>query len=128
MDQSQAQLSERHYRSIVQLIETRVGIQLPAAKRTMVEGRLRKRVRALGLQDLNSYASRLFEEDGLTAEFDHLVDCVTTNKTDFFREPAHFTFLQGARAGVTPCVSPSWEPTSRPASWHRRGGRSSRAT
>ncbi len=42
----QQQLSERHFRSIAEVIEARVGIQLPASKRTMVEGRLRKRVRA----------------------------------------------------------------------------------
>lgn len=94
MDANQSQLSERHFRSIARLIETKIGIQLPAAKRTMVEGRLRKRVRALGLADLNAYASHVFEEDGLNQEFVHLVDCVTTNKTDFFREPAHFRFLR----------------------------------
>lgn len=94
MDPIHAQLSDRHFRSIVQLIETRVGIQLPGTKRTMVEGRLRKRVRALGMRDLDAYASHVFEKNGLDAEFDHLVDCVTTNKTDFFREAAHFTFMR----------------------------------
>ncbi len=94
MDANQSQLSERHFRSIAHLIETRIGIQMPAAKRTMVEGRLRKRVRALGLPDLDAYASHVFEQDGLDQEFVHLVDCVTTNKTDFFREPAHFRFLR----------------------------------
>lgn len=94
MDPSQSQLSERHFRSIARLIETRIGIQMPAAKRTMVEGRLRKRVRALGLADLDAYASHVFDQDGLDGEFVHLVDCVTTNKTDFFREPAHFRFLR----------------------------------
>lgn len=94
MDQDQSRLSERHFRSIARLIETTVGIQMPAAKRTMVEGRLRKRVRALGLANLDAYASHVFDEDGLDQEFVHLVDCMTTNKTDFFREPAHFRFLR----------------------------------
>ncbi|TNC05791.1 chemotaxis protein CheR [Methylobacterium terricola] len=88
------QLSERHFRSIAEVIETRVGIQLPSTKRTMVEGRLRKRVRALRLDSLEAYARHLFDEGRLSEEFVHLVDCVTTNKTDFFREPAHFDLLR----------------------------------
>ncbi len=88
------QLSERHFRSIAELIETRVGIQLPAAKRTMLEGRLRKRVRALDLDSLDAYGRHLFDEGRLADEFVHLVDCLTTNKTDFFREPAHFDLLR----------------------------------
>ncbi|MFC6789090.1 CheR family methyltransferase [Methylobacterium komagatae] len=90
----QQQLSERHFRSIADVIEARVGIQLPASKRTMVEGRLRKRVRALSLETLDDYGRHLFDEGRLAEEFVHLVDCVTTNKTDFFREPAHFDLLR----------------------------------
>lgn len=90
----QQQLSEHHFRSIAEVIEARVGIQLPASKRTMVEGRLRKRVRALQLDTLDDYGRHLFDEGRLPEEFVHLVDCVTTNKTDFFREPAHFDLLR----------------------------------
>ena len=87
-------LNDRHFRSIVDLIQTQVGIQLPAAKRGMVEGRLRKRVRALDLDGLEAYGRLVFDEGHLEAEFPFLVDCMTTNKTDFFREPAHFAFLR----------------------------------
>ena len=87
-------LQDGHYRSIAALIEERVGIQLPAVKRTMVEGRLRKRVRALDLDGLDAYGRLLFEEGFLSQELTHLIDCVTTNKTDFFREPSHFDFLR----------------------------------
>jgi len=87
-------LTDRHFAAIAQVIEGRVGIKLPHTKRTMVEGRLRKRVRALKLPDLTAYGRHLFERGGLDAELVHLIDCVTTNKTDFFREPAHFEFLR----------------------------------
>lgn len=87
-------LNDRHFTAIAQVIETRVGIKLPKTKQTMVEGRLRKRVRALGLADLTAYGDLLFKKDGLNAELVHLIDCVTTNKTDFFREPSHFEFLR----------------------------------
>ena len=88
------QLQERHFAKLAQLVEDHTGIRLPATKRTMVEGRLRKRVRALGLTRLDEYGRAIFEGGKLNDEFIHLVDCVTTNKTDFFREPDHFTFLR----------------------------------
>jgi chemotaxis protein methyltransferase CheR len=59
----------------------------------MVEGRLRKRVRSLGLPSLDHYCNTLFDGGQLESEFTHLVDLVTTNKTDFFREPDHFRYL-----------------------------------
>ena len=87
-------LSDRHFNAIVAIVENNVGIKLPPAKRLMVESRLRKRVRALNLANLKEYGTLLFERNGLEAEFVHLVDCVTTNKTDFFREPSHFDFMR----------------------------------
>ena len=64
----------------------------------MLEGRLRQRVRDTGAANLRITAACLFERDGLRAEAVHLIDAVTTNKTDFFREPEHFRIL--VRAGA----------------------------
>jgi len=89
-----AQLSDRHFRSIAEFIEEHVGIKLPSGKRVMLEGRLNKRVRALNYESLNEYVERLFESGGFENELVHLIDCVTTNKTDFFREPTHFDFMR----------------------------------
>ncbi|MCJ2126576.1 CheR family methyltransferase [Methylobacterium sp. J-077] len=88
------QLSDRHFESVADLIQDRVGIQIPAAKRTMVEGRLRKRMRALDIESLSAYGRHVFDEGNLERELVHIIDCVTTNKTDFFREPAHFDQLR----------------------------------
>jgi chemotaxis protein methyltransferase CheR len=87
-------LSVRDFKRIADLIGDEVGIKLPPAKRMMIEGRLRKRVRALGLPDLDAYSAYLFQHDGLAAERPHLINAVTTNKTDFFREPEHFDLLE----------------------------------
>lgn len=87
-------LDDRQFAAIAKVVEGHVGIKLPPAKRTMVEGRLRKRVKALGFRNLSAYAVALFEPGGFDQELVHLVDCVTTNKTDFFREPSHFEFLR----------------------------------
>ena len=87
-------LSVRDFKRISDLIGEEVGIKLPPTKRLMVEGRLRKRVRALGLASLDDYGAYLFQRDGLTAERPFLINAVTTNKTDFFREPEHFDLLE----------------------------------
>jgi chemotaxis protein methyltransferase CheR len=87
-------LSLRDFKRIADLIGGEVGIKLPPAKRLMIEGRLRKRVRALGLSGLEAYSAYLFQGDGLRAERPHLINAVTTNKTDFFREPEHFEVLE----------------------------------
>ena len=89
-------LSDRHFRSIAELVEAQVGIKLPAGKRIMLEGRLQKRVRILNYSDINEYVEHLFDEDHFEVELVHLIDCVTTNKTDFFREPSHFAFMRDA--------------------------------
>ncbi len=76
------------------LIGRRIGIKLPPTKRLMVEGRLRKRIQARGLANFDEYCDDLFRGDGLQAELPFLINAVTTNKTDFFREPEHFELLQ----------------------------------
>ncbi len=88
-------LAEPHFQQIARLVESHTGIRLPASKRIMVEGRLRRRVRALGLKDLGEYGEAMFRGGLLAREFAHVVDCVTTNKTDFFREAQQFDLLAG---------------------------------
>ena len=87
-------LSALNYQRISALISTEVGIKLPPAKRLMVEGRLRKRIRALGHTSFDAYCDYLFRGAGLEQERPYLINAVTTNKTDFFREPEHFTLLE----------------------------------
>jgi chemotaxis protein methyltransferase CheR len=87
-------LSDDHFAHLSKLIEGKVGIRLPPNKRTMVEGRLRKRMKVLGLTSVESYGEMVFDDGALQEELPHLIDCLTTNKTDFFREPAHFELLR----------------------------------
>lgn len=70
------------------------GIKMPESKKTMLEGRLRRRLRAVGVDTLDAYCDFLFDEANLASEGLHLINAVTTNKTDFFREPAHFDYLE----------------------------------
>lgn len=88
------QLSDRRFRQVATLVERDIGIQLPPTKRVMVEGRLRKRARSLGLDGPEAYCAALFDGGLLEEEYQELVDLVTTNKTDFFRELDHFQQLR----------------------------------
>jgi chemotaxis protein methyltransferase CheR len=87
-------LSPKNFRRLSELVSAYSGIKMPSNKQTMLEGRLRRRLRATGLPTLDAYCRYLFDEDGLDAEIVYLIDVVTTNKTDFFREPKHFEFMR----------------------------------
>jgi chemotaxis protein methyltransferase CheR len=69
------------------------GIKLPLAKKTMLESRLNKKVKSLGLTSYKEFLDFIFSEQGKQGELFNVIDLITTNKTDFFREAAHFHFL-----------------------------------
>jgi len=86
-------LSKRNFDLLSKFIYDYSGIKMPLNKMTMLEGRLRRRLRATGMSSFDGYCDYLFKHDGLASETVYLIDAVTTNKTDFFREPKHFDYL-----------------------------------
>lgn len=86
-------ISLNDYTRLSALIYDETGIALGAGKKTMLEGRIRRRLKALAIHSYREYCGYLFSKDGQGQELIHLIDAVTTNKTDFFREPRHFDFL-----------------------------------
>lgn len=93
-DRSVDQLSAKNFRRLSDFVSSYSGIKMPPGKQTMLEGRLRRRLRSTGFASLDDYCTYLFDNDGLDVEAVALIDAVTTNKTDFFREPKHFEFLK----------------------------------
>jgi len=85
-------LSSSDRKRIAQLVRNIAGIKLPESKHVMIEGRLRKRLSSLKMDSFSDYCDYLFSSPD--QELSYLIDSVTTNKTDFFREPAHFTYLK----------------------------------
>jgi chemotaxis protein methyltransferase CheR len=86
-------LSDRTFCRFSSLIYDEVGIILPSAKKIMLEARLNKRLKAGGFRSFDDYADFVFSAEGRDKELVSLIDVVTTNKTDFFREPVHFEYL-----------------------------------
>jgi chemotaxis protein methyltransferase CheR len=87
-------LSNRNFEALSRYIYDYSGIKMPVTKITMLEGRLRRRLRATGIPTLDAYCDYLFKGNGLATESTYLIDAVTTNKTDFFREPKHFEYME----------------------------------
>ncbi|HEY5998055.1 MAG TPA: protein-glutamate O-methyltransferase CheR [bacterium] len=89
-----------------ELVQAQCGIKMPPTKQTMLEARLRKRLRSLSVETFEEYGDLVFSDDCPEDELVHLLDAVTTNKTDFFREGVQFEILLGhvlpslAAAGV----------------------------
>jgi chemotaxis protein methyltransferase CheR len=86
-------ISTRDYTRLCNLIYDKAGIRLGTEKKTMLEVRIKRRLKALELSSYGQYCDYLFGHQGLKEELVSLIDVVTTNKTDFFREPKHFNFL-----------------------------------
>ena len=106
-------ISDRDFNAIRSMIYQEAGISLSDAKRVLVCSRLAKRLRHLHLRSHAEYLDYLATRDPEGAERQVMINCLTTNKTDFFREPHHFTFLrenvfppiERAAAGKTPTAA-----------------------
>lgn len=86
-------MSRRTFSLFADFIQSELGIKMPESKRTMIQTRLRKRMRSLGIVSYDDYYDYVFSPEGKGTELLHMIDAVTTNKTDFFREPVHFDYL-----------------------------------
>lgn len=88
-------MSAKDFARLGTIIQDYCGIRMPPAKKTMVEGRLRRRARALRFDSVHDYCRHVLDDGHLESEMTELIDAVTTNKTDFFREIEHFRYLAG---------------------------------
>lgn len=89
-----AELSQADFRQFSSYIYDQFGIKMPDIKRIMLQGRLLKRIRELKMSSYSEYKKYFFSPEGQRNELYNFLSVVTTNKTDFFREPVHFDFLQ----------------------------------
>ena len=85
-------LEKAQFERISQLVYHLTGINLHPGKEELVNARLTKRLRVLGLKSFDAYMEylkRVNPEGELVA----MIEAMTTNKTSFFRERQHFDYL-----------------------------------
>lgn len=87
-------LDDKEFHKLSNFIITKYGIKLPPTKKVLLQCRLQKRIKELQLASFKEYVDLLFASKSANDEITRMIDAVCTNKTDFFREPAHFEFLQ----------------------------------
>ncbi|MES2855952.1 MAG: chemotaxis-specific protein-glutamate methyltransferase CheB [Bdellovibrionota bacterium] len=90
---SLAPISDDDFNYFAESVLTICGIYLTNAKRELLQTRITPRVHSLGLKSYSEYRRHLHTLPKSNVEWQNLVNAITTNKTDFFREPAHFDFL-----------------------------------
>lgn len=89
-----AKLSDLDFGRLSSFIFNEYGIKMPKVKHVMLQSRLQKRLRELRITSFKEYVDYVFSREGQDSEVIHMIDVVSTNKTDFFREPGHFEFMQ----------------------------------
>lgn len=86
-------ISDQEFALFQRLIKTLAGIHLSDAKKQLVFGRLRNRVRQVGLNSFEAYYAYVVSKKH-PEERQIVIDLLTTNETYFFREPRHFAVLR----------------------------------
>ena len=99
-------LSPDDFRRVRQIAYERAGLAIPAGKEGLVRSRLSKRLRERRIGSFSAYLNTV-EAESNGEEMVKLIDLLTTNKTDFFREPAHFEYLL---AKVVPAIKAARKP------------------
>lgn len=69
------------------------GISLTKAKATLVQTRLRSRILEHGFKSFAEYKNYLAPLPTDHGEWQSFINLLTTNKTDWFREPEHFDYI-----------------------------------
>jgi two-component system chemotaxis response regulator CheB len=100
------EISEDDFKFFQKRVHELSGIHLTSSKMDLVRARLIARLTELNLPAISDYRRYLESLPSQHKEWQHLVNQITTNKTDFFREPAHFKYL-------TDTFLPEWEKKHR---------------
>jgi len=84
-------MSDAEFQHIVAIAASEAGLAIPETKKSLVQSRVARRMRALGLETCATYLSALSHD---TDETQHLISALTTNVSHFFRERHHFDHIR----------------------------------
>jgi chemotaxis protein methyltransferase CheR len=86
-------ISQQQFNLIRDLARKHAGIHLADHKKSMVQRRVTRRISQLGFDGFSTYCDYLQTPEAQQEELQLLINALTTNKTDFFRENHHFEHL-----------------------------------
>jgi len=98
-ENSLASMDARDFKLFRELVHRQTGIWLRDGKQIMLASRLARRLRHHQLSSFADYYELVDKVQDGGAEMRELINCVTTNKTSFFRESHHFDFLRETVVG-----------------------------
>lgn len=83
-------LDEKTFEQVSSLVHQVMGITVKPGRHAMIEGRLRKRLRALNMENYQDYIRRVKLD---VDEQQAFIDAITTNETYFYRTPRIWNYL-----------------------------------
>jgi len=86
-------LTDAEFAKLREIVLAESGINLSASKKVMLTVRLIKRIKTLDMNTFSEYVRFVSSPRGRQREIAAMIDAVSTNKTDFFREAEHFNYL-----------------------------------
>lgn len=86
-------MTDEDFGKLSTFVYEELGIKMPYAKKIMLQSRLQKRLADLKIGTFKAYIEFVFSKEGQEGEIIKMIDLITTNKTDFFRESSHFDYL-----------------------------------
>ncbi|MDW3221886.1 MAG: protein-glutamate O-methyltransferase CheR [Paracoccaceae bacterium] len=81
------------FKAIAELAYRESGLILAVEKTSMIQSRLRHRLKALSLSNFSEYSTLVCSDSGFD-ERRHMISALTTNVSHFFREKHHFDILE----------------------------------
>ncbi|MBL3655869.1 CheR family methyltransferase [Fulvivirga sediminis] len=87
------QMNMSEFNKLSKFIYAHYGINLPIAKKVLLESRLQKHLRKIGIPSFKKYIEQVCN-DQEHEEVVYMINLVSTNKTDFFREKSHFDYMR----------------------------------
>lgn len=85
--------TDSHFKSYSALLYNRTGIYFGENKKTLLEGKLKKAMYNMNFDSFDEYYNILLKTNK-HSDFQELINCVTTNTTEFFREKEHFDYIK----------------------------------
>lgn len=93
MENNFYKIKDTNFHNFCNYIKAHCGINLTSEKRFLVEGRLQKVAKTLNYKDTNQLVIDFLNNKLNETHHSIIIDAITTNTTDFFREPYHFEYL-----------------------------------